>query len=130
MAITYNDFTTFSTAEVAEADFSILVSRATDVLKTLSGSHWKDGDTADKAVLYQVEFILQVGGLDAWSDGAGALQSHTYSVGGESESVTYMQSYENGSGRKMFNGLAIAPMAWALLHSSGMIARLGRVTTW
>lgn len=128
--VSYDDFRSFSKVEVSEADFTVMAERATDVLRTLCGKHWTEGETADRAVLYQVEFILQVGGLDSWAEGAGALQSHTYSVGGESESVTYMQAYENGSGRKMFNGLAIAPMAWALLHSSGMIARLGRVTTW
>lgn len=128
--VTYNDFIAFSRQNVSEADFSMLADRSTDVLKTLCGTRWKDGETADKAVLYQVEFILQMGGLDSWAEGAGALQSHTYSVGGESESVTYMQSFENGSGRKSFNGLAISPMSWSLLHSAGMVSRLGRVRTW
>lgn len=128
--VPYSDFDRFSVQHVTQDEYAVLEQRAVDILQVLCGSRWTDSEATRRAVMYQVEFILQLGGLDAWSEGAGSLQSRSYSVGGESESITYMQSFESGSGRKTFNGLAIAPMAWALLHSSGFVSRLGRVRTW
>lgn len=128
--VTFSEFTSFSNQILTQADFTILEQRSVDLLSMLCGSHWVENESTKKAVMYQIEFIIQLGGINAWTEGAGSMQSRSYSVGGESESVTYMQASYDGSGRKVFNGLAIAPMAWAILCRAKLVPRLGRVQTW
>lgn len=129
--VSFAEFTEFSQVKVSEADFPFLEARAVDVLSALCGKGWNpESAICHKAVEYQIEFILQLGGLDSWTEGSGTAGSRSYSVGGESESISYAQETGSGSGKRVYNGLAISPLAWALLQESGCLRKLRRVLTW
>ncbi len=131
MMVTYSDFTNWSNKPVDETDFNYIEARSEDVLSLLCGSSWSETDeVCIKAVKYQIDWILNAGGLDEWQGGSGTGSSRSYSVGGESESITYMQSGSDGSGRRIYMGLSIDPIARGLLHKGGFITRLRRVNTW
>lgn len=129
--VTFSEFTNFSNQPVTEDDFPFLEARAVDILTALCGQTWSPSDAICKrAVMYQVEYVLQLGGLTEWQNGKGAMASHSYTVGGESESITYMQAQAGNSGTRVFNGLAVSPVAWALLRSNGKLVTVRRVKTW
>lgn len=124
--VTYADFTTFSNIPI-EADFPYIEERSVDLLSMLCGSRWDENSAVcKKAVLYQCEYVAQNGGLIEWSKGRGAVGNHSWSVGGESESYTYVQS-TIGAQAKTFNGLAVSPIAWQLLVDNGFLKTLRSV---
>lgn len=128
--VTYADYTAFSNVVVPLADFPFIEARSVDILSMLCGQKWdEDSDICKKAVMYQIEFVQENGGLVDWSKGAGAVGSHSWSVGGESESFTYMKS-SHKEGAKTFNGLAISPMAWQVLVSGGFLKTVKGVRVW
>jgi len=78
-----------------------------------------------KAVAYQVEFIMQNGGLTAWAMASDDLASKSESYTGYSLSETYRQG---SSGSKTLVGnLEIAPLA---VHILAGIVGLGRRGRW
>ena len=128
--VTYDEFSTFSNISVTSTDFPKIEARAVDLLACLCRSAWNETDsTCKKAVMYQIEFIVQSGGLTSWSTGKGVIGSQSYTIGGESESVTYIQS-KGSENAKTFNGLAISPLAWALLTNNGILKTARGIRIW
>ena len=122
--VTYDEFVTFSGMDITPSDYPKVERTAVDLLSALCGSKWDITDDVCKdAVLYQVEFIFQAGGLSEWMQSKGAIGSRSYSVGSESESVTYIRSGTMESG-KAFNGLQVSPLSWALLTSNGILRQV------
>lgn len=129
--ITYNEFTAFSNVQVSETDFPKVERTAVDILSCLCRNNWDtESDICKKAVMYQIEHMLSLGGLASWSEGKGVVGSHSYSVGGESERVTYVQSSKESENSKLFNGVSISPIAWALLLNEGILKTLHGVRVW
>lgn len=119
--VTYAEYTALSNVPVTQAEFPYIEVRTVDLLSSLCGTRWdEESPICKKAVIYQIEFVQENGGLTEWSKGAGAVGSHSWSVGGESESYTYMQS-SHKAGVKTFNGLAISPLAWQVLVGGGFL---------
>ena len=128
--VSYADFTAFSNVPVSQADYPYVEARAVDLLSALCKSGWDEtSDTCKRAVCYQIEHILQSGGLSQWSRGEGSVASRSYSVGGESESITYMQTQGKESVRT-FLGLSISAIAWALLKNGGYLVTVKGVRVW
>ena len=128
--VTYDEFSTFSNVSVSTTDYPKVEARACDLLACLCRTAWSETDeTCKKAVMYQIEFIVQSGGLTSWSTGKGVIGSQSYTIGGESESVTYIQS-KGSENAKTFNGLAISPLAWALLTNNGILKTARGVRVW
>ena len=128
--VTYDEFVTFSGMDVTVSDYPKVERTAVDILSSLCGSKWDiTNDVCKKAVMYQVEFIIQAGGLSEWVQSKGAIGSHSYSIGGESETVTYVKSTGGDSG-KTFNGLPISPVAWAILTSNNILRQVKGVRVW
>lgn len=118
--VTYEEFTRFSNVPI-EADFPYIEERSVDLLSMLCADRWDaNSPVCKKAVMYQCEYVAQNGGLTEWSKGRGAVGSHTWTIGGESESYTYLQSTV-GAQAKTFNGLAVSPMAWQMLVREGYL---------
>ena len=128
--VDYQTYNEFSNVPVTQADFQYIEARAVDILSLLCGQNW-DAESAvcAKAVCYQIEHIAECGGLSSWNKGEGAVGSRSYSVGGESESVTFTQSKES-EGSKTFLGLSISPFAWALLLNGGFLKTVKGVRVW
>lgn len=119
--VTYAEFLTFSPISnmVTEANFSVYEGRAVDALSSFATP--TDDATATifkKAVMYQIEYMAQMGGVDDWLRGSGALSAESYTVGGESESKTYAQGTVTG---KAVNGMSISIMAWNILKGAGLV---------
>lgn len=128
--VTYDDFSAFSSVSVSQADFTPLERTTVDLLSCLCRSAWDESnEVCKKAVMYQIEFIVQSGGLTSWSTAKGVIGSQSYTIGGESESVTYIQSHSSENA-KIFNGLAISPLAWALLTNSGILSTVRGIRVW
>jgi hypothetical protein len=128
--VTYDDFSKFSNISVSSSDFAQIEARSVDLLACLCRSAWDETDSiCKKAVMYQIEFVVQNGGLSSWSIGKGVIGSQSYSIGGESESVTYIQS-KGSENAKTFNGLAISPLAWALLTDNGILRTARGIRIW
>jgi len=127
--ITYAEFVKFSNVPI-EADFPFIEERSVDLLSLLCGSSWdENSDTCRKAVMYQVEYVAQNGGLIEWSKGHGALSQHSWSIGGESESYTFVKGSQTENA-KTFNGLAISPVAWLMLQRAGYLKAIRSVRVW
>ena len=128
--VTYAEYTAFSNVPISQSDFPFCEARAVDLLSLLCGQLWDTEDeTCKKAVLYQIEFVQQNGGLTEWSRGAGSVGSHSWSVGGESESITVGES-SHAEKVKVVNGLAVSPMAWGLLSSNGFLRSIRGIRIW
>lgn len=128
--IAFADYQAFSNVEVPESDFPKLENRAVLLLSSLCGQAWNpDSDICKRAVLEQIEFIQLRGGITGWATGGGSVGGHSWSVGGESESYTYTQS-SRAEGVRYFNGLAISPLAWALLKANGLLKESKGVRVW
>lgn len=128
--VTYDDFSAFSNVSVTQADFPSLERASVDLLSCLCRSAWdEDSEVCKKAVMYQIEFIAQNGGFNSWSTAKGVIGSQSYTIGGESESVTYIQR-KSSENAKTFNGLAISPLAWALLTNAGILKTARGVRVW
>lgn len=129
--VTYDEFVSFSYIQVTQADFSPIERTASDVLSLLCRDKWDStSDVCKKAVMYQIEYTLQIGGLGAWSETKGLVGSQSYSIGDESESVTYVQTSKESEKGKTFNGLPISPLAWALLLNEGILRPVHGVRVW
>lgn len=128
--VTYDEFSKFSNISVSSSDFTQIKARSVDLLACLCRSAWDETDSiCKKAVMYQIEFVVQNGGLSSWSISKGVIGSQSYSIGGESESVTYIQS-KGSENAKTFNGLAISPLAWALLTNNGILRTARGIRIW
>ena len=128
--VSYATFTAFSYLQVSQTDYPYIEARAEDLLSTLCGQLWDESsEICSKAVCYQIEHILQQGGLTEWSKGEGVVASRSYSVGGESESVSYQQS-DRSERTRTYMGLSISPTAWALLKANGYLVTIKGVRVW
>lgn len=118
--VTYAEFETFSPISnmVTEANFSVYEGRAVDALSSFATPTDATATIFKKAVMYQIEYMAQMGGVDDWLRGSGALSAESYTVGGESESKTYAQGTVTG---KMVNGMSISIMAWNILKGAGLV---------
>ena len=129
--VTYDEFMAFSSVSITASDFPKVEQTAVDVLSCLCRSAWSETDsTCKKAVMYQIEYIVQCGGLASWSTNKGVVGSQSYSVGGESESVTYVQTAKASETGKTFHGLPISPLTWALLTNSGILKTARGIRVW
>ena len=128
--IDYATFTAFSQATVSQTDFPYIEARAVDILSLLCKDKWDAEDsTCIRAVCYQIEYIIENGGLVSWSKSEGSATSRSYSVGGESESYT-LKDGKGSESVHYFMGLAISPLAWALLLNGGFIQTVKGVRVW
>ena len=128
--VDYETFKIFSNVEVTASEFPFIEARAVDILSLLCKDRWDAEDTSCiRAVCYQIEFIIESGGLVAWNKSEGSATSRSYSVGGESESVTYKDGKDSSSSH-YFMGLAIAPLAWAVLLNGGFIKTIQGIRVW
>lgn len=118
--VTYAEFSTFSPISnmVTEANFSVYEGRAVDALSSFATPTDATATIFKKAVMYQIEYMAQMGGVDDWLRGSGALSAESYTVGGESESKTYAQGTVTG---KIVNGMSISIMAWNILKGAGLV---------
>lgn len=78
-----------------------------------------------KAVAYQVEFMMQNGGLEAWAMASDDLASKSESYSTYSISETYRQG--SSGHKKLVGTLELAPLAGVLLAG---ITGLGRRARW
>lgn len=128
--VSYDTFAMFSYVTVPQADFPPIEARAVDILSLLCKERWDAEDsTCMRAVCYQIEHIVNEGGLVAWGKGEGSASSRSYSVGGESESVSYKDG-KGSSTAHYFMGLSISPYAWALLLNNGFLQTVKGVRVW
>lgn len=128
--VDYATFTAFSNVSVSQTDFPFVERKAEAILSLLCKDKWDAEDTTCiQAVCYQIEHILESGGLASWSKTEGMATSRSYSVGGESESITYKDAKSSESGH-YFMGLSISPFAWALLLNNGFIQTVKGVRVW
>lgn len=128
--VSYETFAMFSYVTVPQADFSPIEARAVDILSLLCKDNWDAEDsTCIRAVCYQIEHIVNEGGLASWGKSEGSASSRSYSVGGESESVTYKEGKGSASAH-YFMGLSISPYAWALLVNNGFLQTVKGVRVW
>lgn len=129
--ITYDEFIAFSSVAVTASEYPKLEQTAVDVLSCLCRSAWDETDViCKKAVMYQIEYIVQLGGIATWTTNKGVIGSQSYSVGGESESVTYVQTAKASETGKTFHGLPIAPLSWALLTNNGILRTARGIRIW
>lgn len=128
--VSYDTFVSFSNVVVSQSDFGPIEARAVDILSLLCKDNWDEEDAiCIRAVCYQIEHIVNEGGLTAWGKSEGSASSRSYSVGGESESVTYKESKGSQSAH-FFMGLSISPYAWALLLNNGFLQTVKGVRVW
>lgn len=128
--VDYATFQAFSNLTVSASDFPFIEARAVAILSLLCKDKWDETDaTCIQAVCYQIEHIIENGGLVAWNKGEGSATSRSYSVGGESESVTYKDNKSSASAH-FFMGLSISPFAWALLLNGGFLQTVKGVRVW
>lgn len=119
--VNYDTFALFSFQTVSQQDFPVIEAKAVDILSLLCKERWDEtSSVCRRAVCYQIEFILSNGGLASWGKSEGSFSSHSYSVGGESESITLKEGKDSES-THYFMGLAISPFAWALLLNNGFL---------
>lgn len=129
--VTFDEFEIFSGMTVTASDFPKVERTSVDLLSCLCGKSWDYGsDVCKKAVMYQIEYIVQLGGLTAWNENRGVVGSRSYTIGGESESVTYMQSSKESEAGKTFHGVPVSPLAWALLQNAGILSTVRKVRVW
>ena len=128
--VTYEEFTNYSIETVTEDMFTKLEQRSVDFLSSLCGSNWNaENEICKKAVIFQIEAIIQNGGLSEWSSGSsGQISSRSYSVGGESESVAYGQASK--ATQKVVNGLIVSSLAWQILQTNGFLQSIKQVRIW
>ena len=128
--VDYATFQSFSNTPVSQADFTPIERKAETILSLLCKDRWDSQDTTCiQAVCYQIEHIIESGGLTAWSKTEGSATSRSYSVGGESESITYKDAKASEGGH-YFMGLSISPFAWALLQNGGFLQTIKGVRVW
>ena len=121
--IEYSDFVAWSYCSITSTEFPKYESRCAEFLESLCGDNWSESDEiCVKALMYQIEYVFQNGGLAMWSSAerSGSVESESYRTGGESESRRY-------TGVKRQYALALAPMAEQLLKRSGYMEMVGRV---
>jgi len=110
-------YNSMSSTTIAEAEFSPMAERASDIVDALTFRavarySLVEGDTlyalVKKAVMYQMEFIQRTfGSLDAWEND-GASPEGSESIGNYSYS-------RKASSRQTVNGLAVAPHIHSVL---------------
>lgn len=128
--VDYATFQAFSNVAVSEADFAKIEARASTILSLLCKDKWDAQDTTCiQAVCYQIEHIIESGGLVTWNKTEGVATSRSYSVGGESESVT-LKDGKGSQSAHYFMGLSISPFAWALLSNGGFLQTVKGIRVW
>lgn len=127
--VTYQEYQAFSNIPLSESDFNVIAERSQELLETLCRCKFRATDNECKrAVLYQVEYIQTLGGIAEWQKVSGEVAGRSYSIGGESESITFVRS-ENVEGGKRFNGLNISSMAWGILFNAGYLRSIRSMRT-
>ena len=119
--VAYEEYTQTALSEISESEFNKIEPVAVAILAAMCGSSWDEGNaTCVKAVIFQIDYIQSTQGAASWlSGGSSTVASRSYSVGGESESVSYGQS-KGTTQRFTYNGLEISPYAISLLRAAGL----------
>ena len=109
---------------ISNAEFERILDIASDVVYDIARVKPSETDVASdtfkKAVAYEVEFLIEQGGIDA------VLGFSNASLSGTSESLgDYSIAAGNGSGTVITteSGIPISPMALMLLERLGLMAR-------
>ncbi|MGP1507452.1 MAG: hypothetical protein ACTTJW_01040 [Sphaerochaeta sp.] len=127
--VTFQEYQSFTNVTLSPEEFSIIAERAQELLETLCRCKFSNMDQdCKRAVLHQIEYIQILGGLAEWQRVSGAIAGRSYSIGGESESLTFVRS-ESEEGGKRFNGLNISSTAWAILANAGYVRSIREIRT-
>ncbi len=129
--LTYEEYRAFSVLDMGEEAFGKMEPRVVTLLSSLCGDAW-DAESEDckRAVAWQLEYISQKGGPSSWSAGSeGSVQSRSWAVGGESESVSYGSAASSSRGYT-WDGLEVSPLALAVLRSGGFCKTVAGVRVW
>lgn len=132
--ISYAEFMEKATVEITEQEFNKIEPRSVSLLASLCSNSDKWSETCEickMALIYQIEYIVSTGGVENWVKGTeGKVASRSYSIGGESESVSYTQSASEKEGTIAYHGLLIAPLAWNVLMFNGIIRTIRSKRVW
>ena len=121
--VSYAEYLQTALNPVQEEVFNKVEPVAVTLFSAMCGSSWdEENEACVKAVIYQIDYIQSTQGAVSWlSGGSSEYSSRSYSVGGESESVSYGEN-KGKMQRFTYDGLEISPFAIALLKSAGIFS--------